>query len=130
MSLKMGTSKQVAISKSKKKEANARCKLAKRWDIVSNCIAYKKASVKEFSRRTTLLIEEELFDGIFLDLKCCNEDTSYSVKKRMLRRIIEKKQAQAVHRQLGRTDNRFSGYMKRQSFRRCFQEICDYQRCA
>lgn len=73
MSLKMGTSKQVAISKSKKKEANARCKLAKRWDIVSNGIAYKKASVKEFSRRTTLLIEEELFDGIFLDLKCCNE---------------------------------------------------------
>ena len=49
MSLKMGTSKQVAISKSKKKEANARCKLAKRWDIVSNGIAYKKVSVKELA---------------------------------------------------------------------------------
>ena len=128
MSLKMGMSKQVAIAKSKKKEANARRKLAERWNFVSNVIAYKKASVKEFSRRTTLLIEEELFDGILLDLKCCNEDTSYSVKKRLLRRIIEKKQAQAVHCQLGRTDNRFSSFMKRQSFRRCFQEICDYQR--
>ena len=74
MSLKMGTSKKVAISKSKKKEANARRKLAKRWDIVSNGIAYKKASVKEFSRRTTLLIEEELFDGIILDLETELED--------------------------------------------------------
>ena len=73
MSSIIGTSKQEATAKSKKKEANARRNLAKRWDIISNGIAYKKASVKEFSRRTTLLIEEELFDGIFLDLKCCNE---------------------------------------------------------
>ena len=40
MSLKMGTSKQVAISKSKKEEAYVRRKLAKRWHIVSNGIAY------------------------------------------------------------------------------------------
>lgn len=130
MSLKMVTSKQEAIAKTKKKEAKARRKLAKRWDIISNGIAYKKASVKEFSRRTTLLMEEQLFDGIFLELKCCNEDISYMAKQRMLRRIIEKKQAQAVHRQIGRTDDRFSGFMKRQSFRRSYKEICNYQRCA
>ena len=79
-------------------------------------------------------MEEQLFDGIFLEMKCCNEgcneDISYMAKQRMLRRIIENKQAQAVHRQIGRTDDRFSGFMKRQSFRRSYKEICNYQRCA
>ena len=89
-------------------EANARRKVAKSWALLAKGVKYRKAAAKESCDRLTLLLEEELFDGIFLNLSGRNGMKSYSCQKRILRRIVEKRQAQSAHRLAGRSGNRFT----------------------
>lgn len=46
-------------------------------------------------------LKEELFDGILLCLKGINDKKSYPAQKRLVRRIVEKRMAQAVHHAMG-----------------------------
>ena len=89
-------------------EANARRKVAKSWALLAKGVKYRKAAAKESCDRLTLLLEEELFDGMFLNLSGRNGMKSYSCQKRILRRIVEKRQAQSAHRLAGRSGNRFT----------------------
>ena len=114
-------------AKRKRVNANARCKTAKAWDKIAHGVRYREVAAKEFGRRTTLQIKEELFDGILLNLRNEKESAmSYSKQKRVLRRIIEKRQAQQTHRKVGRSGDRFSCHIQRL----CICEIRNYQTCA
>ena len=59
-------------------EANARRKVAKSWTLVAQGIKYRKAAVKESCDRLTQIFEEELFDGILLNLSGRNGMRSYT----------------------------------------------------
>ncbi len=119
------------VARSKRIEANARRKVAMDWDKIAQGTRYRKAAAKEFCRRTTFQLEEELFDGILLNLKGCKASAkSYNRQKRTLRRIVEKRQAQQAHRKVGRSADRLSYHMERQCIRYSMDKILRYQRCA
>lgn len=121
---------QKANHKRIQKEANARRKVAKSWALVSQGIKYRKAAVKESCDRLTLVLEEELFDGILLNLNGRNGKRSYPCQKRILRRIVEKRQAQSAHRRAGRSDDMFTRQLQRYCASQSLDCLRRYQQCA
>lgn len=75
------------------------------WKNEEKKARYRKAAVAETFESTTKKIVDEVLDGIFLVLNRRNRDKSSSVQNRILRRIVEKRQAQAVHKMRGRKGN-------------------------
>jgi len=111
-------------------EANARRKVAKSWALVAQGIKSRKAAAKESCERLTQILEEELFDGIFLNLSGRNGMKSYSCQKRILRRIVEKRQAQSAHRLSGRSGNRFTKQLQHYCASQSLDCLKRYQQCA
>lgn len=111
-------------------EANARRKVAKSWALVAQSVKYRKATVKESCNRLTQILEEELFDGILLNLSGRNGMKSYTCQKRILRRIVEKRQAQSAHRLAGRSDNMFTRQLQRYCTSQSLDCLRRYQLCA
>lgn len=93
-------------------EADARRKVSKSWALVAQGANYRKAAVKGSCNRLTQILEE-VFDGILLNLSGRNGIKSYTCQKRILRRIVEKLQAQSAHRLAGRSDNMFTRQLQR-----------------
>lgn len=114
----------------KQAEANARRKVAKEWAVLAHGVKYQKAATKESCKRTTLLMEEELFDGILLNLREKNSKKSYHAQKRILRRIVEKRQAQQTHRSVGRSKDCFSRHMLRHCISKSMNDLYHFQLCA
>ena len=110
-------------------EAKARRKVAKSWALVAQGIKYRKAAVKESCDRLTQIMEEELFDGILLNLSGRNGMKSYSCQKRILRRIVEKRQAQSAHHRVGRTGSRYTNYILRECVNKSMEDFRHYQMC-
>ena len=81
----------------KAKETNARRKVNDHWMRIENSCRYRKAVAYNVCRDITDQITEEVLDWIFLTLNERNEEKSTSEKNRLLRRIVEKRQAQAIH---------------------------------
>ena len=119
-----------ANKKSIQTEANARRKVAKRWALVAQGVKYRKAAVKESCDRLTKILEDELFDGILLNLNERNGKKSYTCQKRILRRIVEKRQAQSTHRIAGRSGNRLSKQLQRYCTSQSLGCLQRYQICA
>ena len=111
-------------------EANARRKASKSWALVAQSVKYRKAAVKESCDRLTQILEEELFDGILLNLSGCNGLKSYSSQKRILRRIVEKRQAQSAHRRVGRADSRYTKHIFRECAKKSLRDLRHFQMCA
>ena len=111
-------------------EASARRKVAKRWELVAKGVKYRKAAAKESCGRLTQILEGELFDGILLNLKGRNGMKSYACQKRILRRIVEKRQAQSAHRRAGRSDNRFTKQLQHYCASQSLGCLQHYQLCA
>lgn len=76
-----------------------------RWGCVEKTAKYRKAAIRETCYETTKRIEIEVLDGLLLNLNTRNTDKPMSVQKRLLRRIVEKRQAQANHRKNGRSED-------------------------
>ena len=74
-------------------------------------------------------IEDELFDGILLSLSPRNSSKSMSVQMRVLRRIAEKRQAQAAYKYIGRSENLFTEYMTSTCAKSSMRELHRYQMC-
>lgn len=110
-------------------EANARRKVAKNWELVARSVKYRKAAAKESCGRLTQILEEELFDGILLSLKGRNGMKSYACQKRILRRIVEKRQAQSAHRRAGRSGNRFTKQLQLYCASQSLDHLKRYQLC-
>lgn len=117
-------------STTKQANANARRRLAKSWMLLAHGIKYQKAATKESCKRTTINLEEELFDGILLNLCEKNSKKSHHVQKRILRRIVEKRQAQQTHRLVGRTEDCFSRHVLRHCIRKSMDDLNHFQFCA
>ena len=79
------------------KEPKARCKVNEDWQKIESTGKYRKAALRCIGWDATDRIAEEVLDGIFLNLNTRNGDKSASEQKRLLRRIVEKRQAQAAH---------------------------------
>lgn len=114
---------QKQIVKSKKAEANARRKVSKSWEKVEHTPRYRSASAKYVCDAITRKIEIEVLDGILLNLSIKSQAKSPSVQNRILRRIIEKRQAQANHKKFGRTENLTSIHISITGTSRCMETI-------
>ena len=109
--------------KSKKVEANARRKVNKSWEKVEHTPRYRCASAKEVYNTITKKIEIEVLDGILLNLNIKSQMKPSSVQNRILRRIIEKRQAQASHKKHGHTEDLTSIHVSITSTSRCMEAI-------
>ena len=112
----------------KKSNCTAR-RLAKAWESTSKMVSYKYASARESNRKIISDAKEMLYDGILLSLSHRNSDKSSPVQQRLLRRIIEKRQAQAIHRIAGRSQDRLARRMTRAYSSRCMRKLYRYQNC-
>jgi len=106
-----------------KREADARRKVAQAWAKIGEGKKYRKAAAREASRATTAEIRAELFDGILLQLSPSYADRSIAIQKRVLRRIVEKRQAQAMLRETGRSDDLFASYIACRATSRCMRRL-------
>ena len=91
------TATQKIAERRRAKEARARRKVNEDWQKVESTGKYRKAAVRMARWNTTGRIANEVLDGIFLSLNARNREKSASEQKRLLRRIVEKRQAQALH---------------------------------
>lgn len=114
---------QKQVMKSKKAEANARRKVNKSWEKVEHTPRYRSASSKEACNTITKMIEIEVLDGILLNLSVKSRIKPMSVQNRILRRIVEKRQAQANHKKHGRTEDLTSIHISIASTIRCMEVI-------
>lgn len=83
------------------------------WDLMAKNRRYSKAVAKDLCREVTAWAVEECLDGICLNLSDGNCMRSDAVQKRILRRIVEKRQAQANHRRVGRTQSLLASYLEK-----------------
>jgi hypothetical protein len=116
------TNRKQAI-KSKEAEANARREVNKSWKKVEYTPRYRSASAKEVYKTITKKIEVEVLDGILLNLSIKSQAKPTSVQNRILRRIVEKRQAQANHKKHGRSDDLTSIHVTITSTSRCMEAI-------
>lgn len=91
------TATQKIAERCKAKEVKARRKANEDWKRIESTGKYRKAAIRGAGWNTTDRIAEEFLDGIFLNLKARDGEKSASEQKRLLRRIVEKRQAQAIH---------------------------------
>lgn len=64
-----------------------------------------------------------MLDGILLNLSIKSQAKPASVQNRILRRIVEKRQAQANHKKYGRTEDLTSVHVSITSTSRCMETI-------
>ena len=114
---------QKQIMKNKKAEANARRKVNKSWEKVEHTPRYRSASAKYVCDTITRKIEIEVLDGILLNLSIKSQTKSPSIHNRILRRIVEKRQAQANHKKFGRTEDLTSIHISITGTSRCMEAI-------
>ena len=103
--------------------------IAKKWAIVGNSMRYKCAAVREASVNSLKDIKEETFDGILIALSSRNSGKSLNVQKRLLRRIVEKRQAQIAHRYIGHTDDLTASHLASVYSSKCMKMLHQYQNC-
>ena len=118
-----------AASKRRKAEANARRKVAKNWDGLSRGLRYQKAAAREACAVTTLNLIDELFDGILLDLNERNRNKSHNAQQRILRRIVEKRQAQSTHRRVRRSTGALARHLRRSCANMSMRQLSSYMYC-
>lgn len=115
--------KQKEAQMRKEQEANARRKVNSSWDRIAKTRRYRKAAAADSCLMISLMIEDELMDGILLNLNERNNSKPYSVKMRLLRRIVEKRQAQANHRKNGRTNDLLTTHLSIECTSTCMNRI-------
>lgn len=111
-------------------EAKARRKINKSWEHVETKRRYKRAATHQACMNTTSIIVAECFDGILLQLNERSDSKSYNYQKRILRRIVEKRQAQSIHHTIGRSRDRFANHMRNHSISKSVKELRKIQFCA
>lgn len=107
----------------KAKEADIRRKVNKRWQKVEATDKYRKAASQSVWRNTTDKIEDELLDGILISLNARNGVKSASEQKRLLRRIVEKQQSQAIHTKTRKSRDRKAAVAAINNSSRCLKRL-------
>ncbi|MCQ2349084.1 MAG: hypothetical protein MJZ98_01225 [Paludibacteraceae bacterium] len=97
--------------------------LNKKWEFMEQLPKYKYAAAKENFYATTNEIKEEVLDGIFFSLSDSYMSKSAKVQQRIVRRIVEKRVAQANHHSYGRSHDLFCAYQEQRNTSRCMESI-------
>ncbi|MCQ2218428.1 MAG: hypothetical protein MJZ33_08105 [Paludibacteraceae bacterium] len=105
------------------KEANTHRKINMSWGKIENTLRYRSESAKHVYESITKKIEAEVLDGILLNLSIKSQSKPTSVQNRILRRIVEKRQAQANHKKHGRSKDLSSIHVTITSTCRCMEAI-------
>ena len=103
--------------------------IAKKWAIVGNSMRYKCAAVRKASMNSLNDIKEDTFDGILIALSSHNSGKSLNVQKRILRRIVEKRQAQIAHRYMGHTDDLTASHLASVYISKSMKRLHQFQKC-
>ena len=93
------------------------------WLYIQSSEKYRNHVAIETCRRTTESLKLELYDGMSIVLNERNCAKSEKMQKRIMRRIIDKRQAQATHHKLGRTTDMFVPNIERANVSRCMYEF-------
>ena len=109
------------------KKEKLRKQALKFWSKIASGLKYKRAATRELYYNTLHEIEDDVYDGIILSLASRNSNKSLNVQKRILRRIVEKKQSQVAHRYYGHTDSRLAQYAASACTKHCMRELYRYQ---
>ena len=113
----------------KRTAANARRRVSEAWARAGKRMSYKRAAVRETYRHTTDEMKDELFDGILISLSPRNSHKGTGAQMRVLRRIAEKRQAQAAYRYIGRSDDLLTERITSACGKNCMRELRRYQMC-
>lgn len=105
------------------KEAKARRKVNEDWQRIESTGKYHKAATRGAGWNTTDRIADEVLDGIFLSLNARNDEKSVSVQKRLLRRIVEKRQAQAIHAKTRNSRDRKTAIAIKSNTSKCLERL-------
>lgn len=116
--------------KQKKVEADARRRTNKRWERVEKSDRYRKAATEELCNVTINKIEIEVLDGIFLNLSIKSQVKPARVQDRILRRIVEKRQAQANHKKHGHSKDLTTMHTTLTCTSKCMEDIRKKRRAA
>jgi len=111
------------MKNSKRAKANARRKINKRWKYVEVSARYCQAAFEQLRSIITNKIEMEVLDGIFLNLKVKSQVEPSHVQERILRRIVEKRLAQASHKIHGRSKDLTTTYVNLTCTSKCMEDI-------
>lgn len=111
------------------KEKEIRRRECKNWQKIATTRRYVRAASKLACSRFTWEIEENIIEGSFIALNERNEGKSSAVKKRILRRIVEKRSGQAAHRMVGNRHDMFNSHLQRINTRKSMEAIHRYRFC-
>ena len=109
--------------KNKKVEVNTRRRINKSWQEIEDTPRYHSMLARKTCDITNRKIEIEVLDGILLNLNVRNQTKPTSVQYRILRRIVEKRQAQANHKKYGHTEELTSIHISIGTKNRCMQAV-------
>lgn len=115
--------------KAKLKAAEMRRKECKDWQRLAASKRYVRAASKLACSRFTWEIEENIIEGSFISLNERNEGKSSAVKKRILRRIVEKRSGQTAHRMVGNRRDMLNSHLQRINTRKSMEAIHRYRFC-
>ena len=118
-----GTPKSTINFSTSKRKLKAAKNSNNSWLYIQSSDKYRNHVAIETCRRTTESLKLELYDGMSIVLNERNCVKSEKMQKRIMRRIIEKRQAQATHHKLGRTANLFVPNIERANVSRCMYEF-------
>ena len=118
-----GTPKSTINFSTSKRKLKAAKNSNNSWLYIQSSDKYRNHVAIETCRRTTESLKLELYDGMSIVLNERNCVKSEKMQKRIMRRIIEKRQAQAAHHKLGRTADLFVPNIERANVSRCMYEF-------
>lgn len=99
-----------------KKIAN---QLAKSWEKSSQKVSYKRASVRESNEQIVKKAKDKLYDRAMLEQSERNGDQSQKMQHEILRSVIEKRQASAVHKNIDNGEALYVSSNGNVYYRRC-----------
>ena len=105
------------------KEAKVRRKANEDWQRIESTGKYRKAVARGAGWNTTDRIADEVLDGIFLSLNARNDEKSASEQTRLLRRIVEKRQAQTIHAKTRNSRDRKTAIAIKSNTSKCLERL-------
>lgn len=115
--------KATAKQTKKQRKADARRRTNKRWEHVETSDRYRKVAVEELCNVTSNKIEIEILNCILLNLNIRSQVKPSRVQDRILRRIVEKRQAQANHKKHGRSEDLTTVHITLTCTSKCMKDI-------
>lgn len=110
-------------SRRRKAEAKARKRIAEQWEHTLSTASYRLWAATAYSKLKCSRLKAELFcDSLPKAIDRRNGKSSASLK-RALRRIVEKRQAQAIHKMLGHSESLLYASLVNKCTSLCMEEL-------